>query len=238
MYEYMTAYYSEEPYYRPDGYRGVLHILLIPDEEVLTAYKELAAEYEEQAEALEGETDPQAESAGTEPAEPAEEEPKVTWEQVEAAKQAVIASVQPKIDEIKAALDAETPFLDLVDQYGEDPGMQDAQTRENGYQVHPDSVMYDPAFVQGAFSVEHVGDVSEPVVGSYGVHLIYYLKDIAGGAVELTDAIRATLRDSLEGEMKDARYEEVRSQWMAEADIVWTEAGEEWRPALTEEDDE
>ena len=36
-------------------------------------------------------------------------------------------------------------------------------------------------------ALEKVGDVSNPIVGQYGVHILQYLRDVPGGAVELTD---------------------------------------------------
>ena len=63
----------------------------------------------------------------------------------------------------------------------------------NGYSVHKDTVVFMQEFTDGAFSekMQKVGDVSDPVVTSYGVHILYYLRDIPGGAVEFTDAIKS-----------------------------------------------
>ncbi len=227
MYEYMTMYYGQEAYYRPEGYRGVQHILLQVDEDILQTYTDLAARFEEQGEASgAGEDDMDGEAENAEPA----EEP-VTWEQVEAARQAVLASVQPTVDEIVAAFNNGTPFLDLVDKYGTDPGMLEEAMRTEGYQVHADSIMYDPAFVEGTFSIDAVGGISEPVIGASGVHIIYYLNDVPGGAVELTDALREEIRTGALEELRDARFNELLEQWMDEAEIEYTEAGLDWKPA-------
>ena len=59
-------------------------------------------------------------------------------------------------------------FDELIQEYGTDPGMQDAATRAEGYPVHMDSTNWDAAFTAGAFTMEKIGDISEPVVGSYG----------------------------------------------------------------------
>ena len=67
----------------------------------------------------------------------------------------------------------------------------------NGYNVHMDSIMWDPAFTAAAFSVDNIGDVSQPVVGSYGVHIVCYKRDVPAGAVELTDALAAQLQEEL-----------------------------------------
>lgn len=79
--------YITPQYYVPSGYRGVSHILLDVDDTLMETYTNLLATYEEQQDQIE---------AGEEV-----NEELVTLEQVEAAKQAIIDSVQPTIDEIK-----------------------------------------------------------------------------------------------------------------------------------------
>ena len=120
MYEYYTNYMGNKSYYVPEGYRGITHILLDVDDELLKNYTDLAAQLEEQQEketaddAAEGEPteEPAAEAEATEePAAEAEatEEPKepVTQEMVDAARQAIMDSVQAQVDEITAAYASE-----------------------------------------------------------------------------------------------------------------------------------
>ena len=52
-YEYMTQYYGRTSYYVPEGYRGITHILLDVDDDLLQNYEELSAKLEEQEEATE-----------------------------------------------------------------------------------------------------------------------------------------------------------------------------------------
>ena len=56
-----------------------------------------------------------------------------------------------------------------------------------GYAVSADSDTWDPAFTEGAMSIAEVGQISEPVYGSYGIHIIYYMSDITPGAVALEE---------------------------------------------------
>ncbi len=67
----------------------------------------------------------------------------------------------------------------LIKEFGEDPGMTNEDNLENGYPVHQSSVVWDPAFVKGAFSdkMQQVGDVSDPVVEAHGIHILKYLRD-------------------------------------------------------------
>ena len=169
MYEYATQYMGEEVYYTPEGYRGILHILLEADEELVNAYKNAA----------------DAESK-------------------QAAADAVIASLKDTIDEIYEKYEAGTPFEELIAQYNIDPGMTDEATLKTGYLVHKDSQLFVPEFTAGAFTEEMAkpGDVSKPVVTSFGVHILYYLNDVPSGAAELTDEIRQAIRQDLEDEQR------------------------------------
>jgi hypothetical protein len=203
----MSEYYTDL-YYVPDGYRAVTHILLTPDEAVLKTYSDLAATYEEQQNTLEegGEVT----------------DTLVTAEEVETARAAVIANVQPKIDEINQKLNAGETFNSLIPAYSADTGMVDAEAIAEGYMVHMDSIMWDPEFVKAAFSVNEVGAVSAPVVGMYGVHLVHYDHDVAGGPVELTGDMTEVLRASLLETKQSNTFYSTIDQWVSECEVVYS----------------
>lgn len=50
-YEFYTQYYGQPSYYMPEGYRGITHILLKVDDDLLNNWKDLSARLEEQAQA-------------------------------------------------------------------------------------------------------------------------------------------------------------------------------------------
>ena len=236
-YEIYTQYYQQPSYYTPEGYRGISHILLKVDETLLNTWKDITARFEEQEKAEAAPEEAPAEEASdataAEPAEPTDTpaptaEP-VTEEMVEAAKQAILDSVQPTVDEIMAKLEDGASFDDLILEYGTDPGMQNEATRAAGYPVHKESVLWDPAFTAGAIALEKVGDVSEPVLGQYGVHILYYLRDIPGGAVELTETMKNQFREEMLENKRSTVLNTALEQWMDEAEIVYTEAGEAWK---------
>lgn len=216
MYEYMTQYYGQTCYYQPEGYRGITHILLSVDDELLNTYQELAAELEEQQEAAE-------EASITD----LEEGEVVTQADVDAAYAAVIASVQPTIDEINQKLADGVSFDDLIAEYGQDPGMQSEPYKSEGYSVHMDSVIWDPAFVKAAFSVDNVGDIAEPVLGSYGVHIVKYHRDVPAGAVELTDDVKASIRESLLSSKENDLFDATMTEWMNTAAIEYANAADD-----------
>lgn len=278
-YEFMTQYYGSDSYYIPDGYRGIIHILLEVDEDLLNTWKDLTARFEEQQQAEEDASSDEGESAADEaaaeeasaeddaadntaaeevPAEdaaadntaaeeaPAEdaaadeaaaeteaepeatEEP-VTQEMIDAAEKAIMDSVQPTVDEIMTKYNAGTSFEDLIAEYGTDPGMTDAATLADGYHVHPDGILYDADFVKGAMSLREVGDVSDPVLTQFGIHILKYLKDIPGGPVELTETMKEELRGTLLSEAQQEAFYDKVDEWFAASTIEYTEAGEAWK---------
>ena len=229
-YEFMTQYYGYTSFYTPAGYRGVTHILLEVDDELMNNWQALTARLEEQQDEDEL-TDAEEAEAG-EDAEPTAEP--VTQEQVDAAYAAILASVQPTIDEIYAKLEEGVPFADLVAEYGTDPGMNEEPTKTEGYPVHMDSFLWDPAFVAGAFSVDEVGAVADPVVGNYGVHIIQYTRDIPAGAVEMTEEMQAAILDEVMGDKESELYRRTMDGWLEEAEIVYSEEAQAMRSSRQE----
>ena len=215
----MMQYYGYPSYYRPEGYRAVIHILLDVDDALLSNYSELSAAFEEQGTEADTEV-PEGEEAPAETEEPATP---VTAEQVEEARQAILASVQGTIDEIMTKFNTGTPFADLVAEYGKDPGMQQEGMLETGYEVAAGSIMWDLPFRDGAMSIQNVGEVSEPVVGANGVHIIYYLKDIPGGPVTITPDEWESIRNDLLAEKKNNAINETIGQHMETAEIVYAD---------------
>ena len=200
----LTDYYTDL-FYMPEGYRAVTHILLEVDETLLSDYETLQATYEEQQLTLEegGEVT----------------DTLVTADEVENARLAIISSVQPTLDEINQKLAGGAAFNDLIPEYSMDTGMTTADAIAEGYAVHMDSIMWDPVFTAAAFSVDNIGEVSQPVVGMYGVHLVHYDHDIAGGALELTDDLKASFTTALLTNAQDEAYYTVIEQWVNEATI-------------------
>ncbi len=219
----MYSAFGYEMYYIPAGFRTVKHILLVPDQAALENYLTLAARWEEQAE-------------GTETGEGTDGEP-VTYEQVEEARLAVIASVQPQLDAIADALQQGTSFDELIALYGTDAGMTEGPAAGTGYMVCADSYEYDAAFLQGAFSVENPGEISDPVVTSFGVHVILYAADVPEGPVPMTQEMHDTYYENLTADAENNAFDTVVQHWMDEADIVYTEAGEPWRMDILLETD-
>ena len=203
----------DHAWYKPEGFRAVKHILLPVDEELMSTYTDLVARYEEQQEATEEVTDP------------------VTEEQINQAHAAILNSLADVIDEINAKIAEGADFDELIAEYAvnedgtpTDQGMVTEPYKTSGYEVSSASTNYVQGFVDAAFSVDNIGDVSAPYLTDYGVHIVKYIGDVAGGPIAMTDEQREAKRQSLlETEQGDV-YSATLEQWIEEAGVVYTGA--------------
>ncbi len=204
----MTDYVTEI-YYKPAGYRLVTHILLEASEELLTAYTDLQAAYEEQQNTIEegGEVTGDL----------------VTEAEIENARLAILAYVQPTVDEINQKLAEGATFAELIPLYSTDPGMMDEASIAAGYEVHMDSTNWVIPFRDQAFTVSNIGDVTAPVVTDYGVHIIQYVADVPGGPVELTEEMRSAFQESLLSAAQNEKYSVAIAGWVEAAEVVYSE---------------
>ena len=134
-----------------------------------------------------------------------------------------------------AQLEAGASFDQLMAIYGTDPLMAEEPAATRGIYVHPDSLMWSPALIEAAFSVENPGDVAAPVVDSEGIHIVLYVDDVPGGPVPLDDTLRATLYESLLAAKETETFQSEVARWIAEADVQYTEAGEAWNPGILDQ---
>lgn len=210
IYEY--EYYRYMGYdicYTPAGYRAVQRLLITADEALLDVWTECQNEYD----GLDDDASP-------------EERARVT-EKRSSAEQAVLDSVKDKTDAVYALLESGESFENVMLLYGEDANMADETMRREGYQVHRESILQDPSMIAAAFSeaMAAPGSVSRPYADAEGVSILYYLRDVPEGARELTDEMRAEIRDVLEDNRHYDAYTEIMEQWKQDAEIVYnTEA--------------
>lgn len=218
-YEYMTQYSGQSSWYTPVGYRGIIHILLAGDPELVNQVRTLEAAYEEQQQAGAQPSAAPVEAGAT--AQPSEA---VTLEMVEAARQKVLDNKADVIKEINDRLSKGESFEDLIKEFGEDPGMTNPDNLENGYPVHQNSIIWDPAFVKGAFSekMQQVGDVSDPVVGANGIHILKYQRDVPSGLI-MTDAIHDEISQYLVANKQNEVYAAAFDGWLKEMDVVYNQ---------------
>ena len=236
--------------WNPEGYRAVKHVLIKFDDDQAKQYSELHSTLDSlnaELEALDApaETEAPAEESAA-PAEgeeapaegeeaPAEATPEVTPEptpeprsreeiqsdigniatEIEALYSQLLPQAQQVIDEFDGS-----NFDSLIEKYNADPGMQNEPTATNGYAVSANSTAWDPAFTEGAMGIEAVGQISGPVYGQNGIHVIYYLSDITPGPVALEDIADAVKEAALQDKTAET-YDNQVNAWVEEAKPVY-----------------
>ena len=196
----------------------------------MSTYTDLQARWEEQQQAAQAGEESAEETTGTdETAEPTATPEPVTEEQVNQAKAAIFNSLADTIDEINEKIAEGVDFDELIATYGvnedgtaSDPGMTTEPYKTSGYEVSSASTNYVPEFVEAAMSIDSVGGVSAPYLSSYGVHIVKYIGDVAGGPVAMTDEQREAKRQSLLTAKQSELYTSTLENWLAEAAITYS----------------
>lgn len=219
-------------YYVPAGYRYVKNILIKLTEEDSTAISDLQSQItskESEKSTAESSLAELGEDASADDEETAQKRAELTATQeqlaaeiadlnaqLDAAKETAYAAIQPKADEVLAKLAEGEDFDALMEEYGEDTGMQTSPAKENGYPVCAESTNWVTEFRDAAMALENIGDVSEAVRTSYGLHIIKYVSDAEEGAVALED-VKDVIESELLSSKQDETYNATVEQWVTEA---------------------
>lgn len=220
--------------WNPENYRAVKHVLVKFDDDQTARYNELndtLSSLNDELDALTSaaeESAADADAASDEAAEELSEEIEVrTEEQISADIDAVMADLDALYDELMPTaqevidkFNDGADFSDLIAEYNEDPGMQSEPTATNGYAVSATSTTWDPAFTEGAMSIANVGEISGPVLGQYGIHIIYYASDIPAGPVALSEVREALEPTFLDQKISDT-YSSAVDAWVAALNPVY-----------------
>ena len=134
--------------------------------------------------------------------------------------EALYSQLLPTAEEVIAAFDNGADFEELIEKYNADPGLQNEPTATIGYAVAEGSNYWEQAFVDGAMSIENKGEISGPVYGSNGIHIIYYMDDVPAGEVALEEIREDVEQEALETKIQNA-YDEQVAAWVAEAGVEY-----------------
>ena len=234
--------------WNPEGYRAVKHVLVKFTDEQATRYSDLQStltslneelealktpetteeptDAAEAADAAEAEATAEAEAVEAEatpeptPEPRSEEEIQADISSIGAEIEALYSELMPKAQEVIDAFNAGTEFDALIEQYGEDGGMQVEPSKSIGYAVAENSTYWESAFVEGAMAIAEVGQISEPVYGSNGIHIIYYMSDITPGAVAFEEISEAVETECLDAKISETYNNQVTA-WIEEAAPVY-----------------
>ncbi len=89
-----------------------------------------------------------------------------------------------------------------------------------GYVVSANSTTWEKAFTDGAMAISKVGQISKPVRGSNGIHVIYYMGDITPGPVPFEDISEEVSKQALADKVSDT-YDKQVAAWIEEAAPVY-----------------
>ena len=180
-------------YYAPEGVRSIFHILLLYSDEEQQAVTSLNAQIDAARQELasgEGDADALNERIAA----------------LESERDEALTDLYARAQGIYDRLEAGEDFFALMDEAGEDPGMQGEPYRTSGYLTWAGNGSFVEEFQDGAMALENPGDVSEPVLTSYGLHIILFDHEIESGAVpfdEVSDQISQALLKSRVDEAYD-----------------------------------
>jgi parvulin-like peptidyl-prolyl isomerase len=219
--------------WNPEGYRTVKHVLVKFDDDQAKQYSELNATLDSLNDELAALDNPEPTEEPVDAEAPAEEEAEEekaaprTREEIQkdigdigASIEVLYSQLLPKAQEVVDAFNNGTDIDTLIAQYGEDPGMTREPAMTQGYAVSANSTVWDPAFTEGAMSIAEVGQISEPVRGQNGIHIIYYLGDITPGEVPFEDIKDGVAAAALEDKVSKT-YDDQVNAWVEEASPVY-----------------
>jgi len=130
------------------------------------------------------------------------------------------ASTESAMLAVQQQLASGAKFTDMMDQYGEDIGMQMEELKKTGYYVSRDSLLWPKQMVDAAFALSNPGDISQPFRMNGSICILEYLGEVTPGEISI-DAMYDTISaEALEYARANA-YEAQIDKWTAEADIKY-----------------
>lgn len=132
----------------------------------------------------------------------------------------VYAPLNDLVSEVENLLLEGNDFDELMRTYGADEMMLYEPYSIAGYIVQPESKLFVQEFVDACFSLENVGDISEPIRTPGGVHFILYAADVPAGPVALENIVEA-VADEARNQLMTETYNAQVAAWVEEAQPVY-----------------
>lgn len=125
-----------------------------------------------------------------------------------------LKGIYPKAKEVLDKAKKGDNFEKLIEEYGEDPGMKD---NDEGYIVKKDG-KFIPEFESTSLGLK-VGKISDLVGGPFGYHIIKAYK-ITGETVVSLEERAAAIKQTLESEKENEKWNSSLDGWMKEAKVT------------------
>lgn len=127
-----------------------------------------------------------------------------------------LAEIKPKAEEVLEKAKNGEDFEALIDEYGEDPGMESEEYKD-GYLVDEMS-NFELPFKEASLKLEE-GEISDLVPTVYGYHIIKAYEKSEEKVYTLEEK-RDEIKERLDREKKNEFVEKEIDRWMEEAEIV------------------
>ncbi|MGI6160496.1 MAG: peptidylprolyl isomerase [Christensenellales bacterium] len=195
--------YGDEIYYYPPGFRYVKHILINFEEDDLELVKEKSLAYSDL-------------SSLSAPTIKDQEDLRKAEKEYNDARDEAAAKIKDKAEELLLKVDAGEDFDELIDEYGEDPGMSkdSAMYNEKGYLLNEDTGFV-KEFKAAALELEEAGDTTELVMSDYGYHIIKLVEVLDEGEVDYAEHEEEFIAMTLEDE-RVQYIQELVANWVQE----------------------
>lgn len=136
-------------------------------------------------------------------------------EEADALREEKLEAIQSNARKVLDRANAEEDFEALIDQFGEDPGME-LEENKDGYSMLRDESML-PEFLEASFQLQE-GEISDLVPTDYGYHIIKVYEAKEDMIAPLED-VKEDIRSVLLNQKKSEKTGELIDQWLEEADI-------------------
>lgn len=130
----------------------------------------------------------------------------------------IYAAAEARAQDALAELQGGASFDELIEKYGSDEGMRDADIRAEGYYLNEATLNWPEEVVLAVMALENPGDVSAPLRLEDGVCVLQYVGEVAAGEVPLSDVRERLMEETLSAAREEA-YEAQIDIWLSEANV-------------------
>lgn len=129
---------------------------------------------------------------------------------------AALKKLQPTIDAIVSRYNAGESFDKLIEEYNEDPGMDEGSMAYLGYTISPNNTDYYDEFADAAQALTARGQLSDPVLTTAGVHILRMEYTAQEEAEIPYETVRSLVKTKADAKVQEEHWENTLAAWMKE----------------------
>ena len=136
--------------------------------------------------------------------------------ELQSLQNAALKKLQPTVDAIVARYNAGESFDALMEQYNEDPGMDEGSMAYLGYTISPNNTDYYDEFADAAMALTERGQLSDPVLTTAGVHILR-MEYTADEEAEIPyETVKSLVKTKADAKVQEEHWENTLTAWMEE----------------------